>query len=122
MELGEIDETGRRRPIPIMNSEFVREAEKIIIAIGQSPSTFFLPKTVEITKKNAIVVHPISLETSSSGIFAGGDVISGSASIMEAIVAGKHAAVSIDCYLRTNSEEREKILGMGKCDELKTQI
>jgi len=108
MDLGEIDDTGRKRPIPIKDSEFVIEAETIIIAIGQSPSTVFLPKTVEISEKSTISVDPLSLKTSSCGIFAGGDAISGSASIMEAIAAGKQAAKSIDSYLRNKPEKSNK--------------
>ncbi|MCJ7721230.1 FAD-dependent oxidoreductase, partial [Candidatus Bathyarchaeota archaeon] len=108
MDLGEIDDTGRKRPIPIKDSEFVIEAETIIIAIGQSPSTVFLPKAVEISEQSTISVDPLSLKTSSCGIFAGGDAISGSASIMEAIAAGKQAAKSIDSYLRNKPEKSDK--------------
>ena len=108
MDLGKIDYTGRKRPIPIKDSEFVIEAETIIIAIGQSPSTDFLPKTVKISEKSTISVDPFSLKTSSYGIFAGGDVISGSASIMEAIAAVKQAAKSIDSYLRNKTEKSDK--------------
>jgi NADPH-dependent glutamate synthase beta subunit-like oxidoreductase len=105
MNLGKIDQTGRKRPIPIKNSKFVIETQTIIIAIGQSPSTVFLPKTVEISEKSTILVDPLSLKTNLNGIFAGGDAISGSASIMEAIAAGKKAAKSIDNYLRNKPEK-----------------
>jgi len=108
INLGEIDDSGRKRPVPIRDSEFVKEAGTIIIAIGQSPSTVFLPKTVEITKKRTISVDPISLETSSCGIFAGGDVTFGSASIMEAIAAGKQAAKSIDSYLKNDPKKSDR--------------
>ena len=108
MDLGDVDDTGRKRPFPIKNSEFEKEAGTVIIAIGQSPSTVFLPKSVEITKKSTVSVDPFSLETSSCGIFAGGDAICGSASIMEAITAGKQAAKSIDNFLKNNPEKSEK--------------
>jgi NADPH-dependent glutamate synthase beta subunit-like oxidoreductase len=102
MELGEPDETGRGRPVPIQGSEFVIETGTVIIAIGQFPCTGFLPETVEVTEKRTIAAHPFTLETGSPGIFAGGDAVSGPATLMEAIVAGKRAAVSIDIYLVEN--------------------
>lgn len=100
MELGEPDATGRRRPVPIQGSEFIIKTDSVIMAIGQSPDTFFLPETVEITKQRTIATDPFTLETSSPSIFAGGDAVLGSATLMEAILAGKQAAYSIDCYLR----------------------
>ena len=114
MELGEPDETGRRRPVPIQGSEFVIKTGTVIMAIGQFPNTDFLPETVEITEKRTIAADPFTLETSSPGIFAGGDAVSGSATLMEAIIAGKRAAISIDLYLRGISLEPlivEKVLG-----------
>jgi len=114
MELGEPDETGRRRPVPIQGSEFVIKTDTVIMAIGQFPNTAFLPKMVEITEKRTIAVDPFTLETSSPGIFAGGDAVSGSATLMEAIIAGKQAAISIDLYLRGISLEPlivENVLG-----------
>jgi len=115
MELGEPDETGRRCPVPIQGSEFIEQAGTVIIAVGHFPCTVFLPEMVEITEKRTIAVDPITLETSSAGIFAGGDAASGPATLMEAILAGKHAAASIDCYLRGASLEPitvvEKVLG-----------
>ncbi len=115
MELGEVEETGRRRPIPIQGSEFITKTGTVIMAIGQFPNTVFLPKMVEITEKRTIAVDPFTLETSSPGIFAGGDAVSGSATLMEAIIAGKRAAISIDCYLKGNSLEPltyvEKVVG-----------
>ena len=115
MELGEPDETGRRCPVPIQGSEFVTKTGTVIMAIGQFPNTAFLPETVEITEKRTIAVDPFTLETSSPGIFAGGDAVSGSATLMEAIIAGKRAAISIDLYLRGISPEPlnlvENVLG-----------
>jgi NADPH-dependent glutamate synthase beta subunit-like oxidoreductase len=114
MELGEPDETGRRCPVPIQGSEFAIKTGTIIMAIGQFPNTSFLSKVVEITEKRTIAVDPFTLETSSPGIFAGGDAVSGSATLMEAIIAGKRAAISIDLYLRGISPEPlivENVLG-----------
>jgi NADH-quinone oxidoreductase subunit F len=100
MELGEPDESGRRRPVPIQGSEFTIKIGTVIMAIGQFPNTDFLPETVEITEKRTIVADLFTLETSSPGIFAGGDAVSGAATLLEAIMAGKRAAVSIHLYLR----------------------
>jgi NADPH-dependent glutamate synthase beta subunit-like oxidoreductase len=114
MELSELDETGRRRPVPIQGSEFVIETGTVIMAIGQFPNTVFLPETVEITEKRTIAADPFTLETSSAGIFAGGDAVSGPATLMKAIIAGKRAAISIHLYLRGISVEPllvENVLG-----------
>jgi len=105
MELGEPDETGRRRPVPIHGSEFVIKTGTVIMATGQFPNTGFLPEMVEVTEERTIAVDPFTLETSSPRIFAGGDAVSGSATLMEAINAGKQAAISIDLYLRGISLE-----------------
>jgi heterodisulfide reductase subunit A len=115
MELGEPEETGRRRPVPIQGSEFIKKTGTVIMATGQFPNTAFLPKLVELTETGTIDVDPFTLETTSPNIFAGGDAVSGSATLMEAIIAGKQAAISIDRYLRGISLESltvvEKVLG-----------
>ena len=100
MKLGAPDETGRRRPIPIEGSEFVMKLDTLIIAIGEQPDIFPLPGEVQVTKQNTIAVNPVNLQTRMPSIFAGGDVILGPANVVEAIAAGKKAAVSIDRYLR----------------------
>ena len=103
MKLGELDETGRRRPVPIEGSEFQVELDAIILAIGETPDLSFLPEEIGITERNTIAVDPFTLETTLPGVFAGGDVVLGPATVVEAIVAGKRAAVSIDRYLRGRS-------------------
>lgn len=109
MELGEPDESGRRRPIPVEDSEFHVELDTLILAIGETPNLSFLPKEVEVTEKNTIAVYPFTTETTKEGIFAGGDVVSGPASVVEAIVAGKRAAESIDHYLKSKSRSGRKV-------------
>jgi len=101
MELGEPDESGRRRPVPIAGSEFVLEADTIIPAIGQVGDLPFLQDhpQIEVTRRGAIVVDPVTLATGEPGIFAGGDAVSGAASVVEAIGQGHEAAISIDRYL-----------------------
>jgi heterodisulfide reductase subunit A len=101
MRLGELDETGRRKPIPIEGSEFVKEADMVILAIGEAPDLSFLPKDVELNEDGTIWVNPLTMETTLKGVFAGGDAVTGPASIIEAICAGKIAAASIDCYLKS---------------------
>ena len=113
-ELSEADETGRRRPVPIQDSEFEIKTDNIIIAIGQFPNTAFLPETVEITEERTVAVDPFTLETTSLGIFAGGDVVVGPGSLMEALAAGKQAGISIDAYLRGASLKPLKIYEKGQ--------
>jgi len=109
MELGEPDATGRRRPMPIANSEFTIDLDTIILAIGESPDLAFVPKDVETTEESTIAVDPMTMETNKKGIFAGGDCISGPATVVEAIVAGKKAAKSIHNYLRILSPKKKEV-------------
>jgi len=102
MELGAPDESGRRRPVPIPGSEFVIEAETAIIAIGNEPHPL-VPRTtpgLELTRKGNIVADPETGQTSKEGVFAGGDIVTGAATVIEAMGAGKRAAAAIDRYLR----------------------
>jgi NADPH-dependent glutamate synthase beta subunit-like oxidoreductase len=98
MELGAVDASGRRRPEPIKGSEFSMIFDTIIAAIGQYPE---IPGQFDLAigKGNVIQVDPDNLATSREGVFAGGDVISGPASVIEAIAAGRKAASSIDKFL-----------------------
>ena len=99
MSLGEPDETGRRRPIPVEGSEFIMDFDSVILAIGERPDLSFLPENIK-TINGLIWVNPFTMETSLSGVFAGGDVVTGPASVIEAILAGKEAAESIHRFLR----------------------
>jgi heterodisulfide reductase subunit A-like polyferredoxin len=111
MELGEPDASGRRRPIPIQGSDFFFEVDTIIPAIGQTPDLSFLKgMEVETTPQGTIKVDPITLRTSKEGVFAGGDAVSGPWIAIEAVAAGREAAISIDRYLRGQDlyEGREK--------------
>ncbi|MDY6842820.1 MAG: NAD(P)-binding protein [Thermodesulfobacteriota bacterium] len=110
MKLGEPDESGRRRPIPIEGSEFTLSVDAVIPAIGQSPDLSFLATSdsLEITKGDTIVVDSLTLATNIPGVFAGGDVVSGPATVIEAIAAGKEVAISIDRYLRGEDINRDR--------------
>jgi len=105
MELGEYDASGRRRPIPVEGSKFLIDIDTVIAAIGQSPDLSFLPPDcgLETTKGQTFVVDPVTLATTQPGVFAGGDVVTGPATVIEAMAAGERAAISIQRYLRGES-------------------
>ena len=100
MQLGEPDDRGRRRPEPIDGSEFVIDADTVIIAIGTSPNPLIKNTTdgLEVNKRGGIVVDESGI-TSRDGVFAGGDAVTGAATVISAMGAGKLAAHSIDKYL-----------------------
>jgi NADH-quinone oxidoreductase subunit F len=108
MELGEPDESGRRRPVPIEGSEFEIELDTLIPAIGEQPDLSFLDEHcgVDISKRGTIVVDPETFATNKEGVFAGGDVVTGANTVVEAMAAGKVASQSIDKYLRKESLTR----------------
>jgi NADPH-dependent glutamate synthase beta subunit-like oxidoreductase len=114
MDLGEKDESGRRRPVPIPNSNFFIEADSVIIAAGEEIEVSFLPKEME--KREGIIVTQKDGSTGIKGIFAGGDLTSNQRTVAHAIGSGKKAALAIDCYLRgKDSEEaiRQVLIGEG---------
>jgi formate dehydrogenase major subunit len=101
MELGEPDESGRRRPVPIDGSEFAVDVTAVIAAIGQKPETAPIDNYEGLEFKwGNIVVAGDSMLTGMKGVFAGGDCVTGAATAVEAVAAGKKAAVAIDRYLR----------------------
>ena len=100
MKLGEPDESGRARPIPIKGSEFTVDVDTVISAIGQTPDLSFAGKKLQTTSGGTLVVDEKTLATSEPGIFAGGDVVTGPAMVADAIGAGRRAASSIDRYVR----------------------
>jgi NADPH-dependent glutamate synthase beta subunit-like oxidoreductase/coenzyme F420-reducing hydrogenase delta subunit/NAD-dependent dihydropyrimidine dehydrogenase PreA subunit len=115
MELGEPDASGRRRPVPVEGSEFYEEFDTVITAIGQAPQT---PGDfrVQIGRGSTIQVDPITLSTNRIGVFAGGDAVTGPATVVEALAAGRLAASRIDDYLQHRypvvaEEERETLEG-----------
>jgi heterodisulfide reductase subunit A-like polyferredoxin len=111
MRLGEPDETGRRRPVPIEGSEFSIEVDTVIPAIGQVPDLAFISPEmgIELTEGGRLRIDPVTRQTSWEGIFAGGDAVTGPAYAIEAVAAGKEAAISIHRYLngRDMREGRE---------------
>jgi len=101
MKLGEPDASGRRRPIPIEGSEFIMDVDTVIIAIGQSPNPLIQRTTegLEATKWGTIVTQEETGATTKKGVYAGGDVVSGAATVISAMGAGKTAAKNMHEYI-----------------------
>ena len=100
MELGEPDASGRRRPEPVPGSEFVLDVDTVVMSIGTSPNPLIKNTTegLEVNRKGGIIVDEAGL-TSRRGVYAGGDAVTGAATVISAMGAGKLAAKSIDGYL-----------------------
>ena len=114
MELGEKDESGRRKPVPIPNSNFFINADSLVVAAGEEIETSFLPKG--IGKKEGILLTQDGGRTAIEGIFAGGDLTSNQRTVAHAIGSGKRVAMAIDCYLKGNDSEeaiRQILVGNG---------
>jgi len=110
MELGEPDESGRRRPIPIPGSEFIIEADTVIIAIGTNANPLVPSRTpgLRTNEWGYIITDPETGQTSLEGVYAGGDIVTGSATVIEAMGAGKRAAQAIHQYLSGKEDSKEK--------------
>jgi len=109
-ELGRQDESGRRRPVPVKGTEFDLEADTIILAVGQRVDLGPIVENqdIDVSLRRTFHVDPKTMQTTAADVFAGGDCVSGPASVIEAIAAGKKAAGAIDRYLRGKPLE-EKI-------------
>jgi len=105
MELGEPDESGRRRPIVKDNSEFILDVDTVIMAIGTTPNPLISSTTegLEINKYGCIVTQDEGGLTTKEGVFAGGDAVTGAATVILAMGAGKDAAKAIDEYIKSKS-------------------
>ncbi|MCK4533425.1 FAD-dependent oxidoreductase, partial [bacterium] len=104
VKLGEPDESGRRRPLPIENSEFELEVDEVIIAVGTKANPLFLSTVpdLKLNKWGYIVADEITGKTSKEKVWAGGDIVTGSATVIEAMGIGKRAAQSINEYLKSD--------------------
>lgn len=102
MELGEPDDSGRRRPVPIEGEQYDIELENVIMGIGQGPNPVVTKSTegLELNRWGNIVVDEETMMTSIPGVFAGGDIVTGAATVILAMGAGKKASEGIDTYLR----------------------
>lgn len=104
MRLGDPDESGRRRPIPVEGSELFIEADTVIGAVGQAPDRSFLPPGSALEQ---MVVDNNTLATNVPGVFAGGDFATGPGFVVEAIAAGRRGAIAIDKYLKGDTSRVE---------------
>ena len=101
MELGEPDASGRRRPIPVEGSEYDIDVDCVIMALGTSPNPLIKSTTkgLDVNRKGGIIVEEATGKTSRDGVYAGGDAVTGAATVISAMGAGKTAAKAIDEYL-----------------------
>jgi glutamate synthase (NADPH) small chain len=101
-ELSEPGEDGRRRPVPIEGSNYIVDCESVIVAIGQRPNKLLTAadSSLKTRSHNRLVVNEETMETSRPGVFAGGDVVTGAATVILAIGAGKTAARAIHKYIQ----------------------
>jgi glutamate synthase (NADPH/NADH) small chain len=106
MELGEPDDSGRRRPVPIEGSDYLLDVDIAVIAIGNGSNPLIHQTTpeIEINKWGNIVVSGDDMKTSKKGVFAGGDIVTGGATVILAMGAGRNAAKAIDEYLSNGKE------------------
>ena len=102
MELGEPDASGRRRPVPIEGSEFLMDVDTVIVAIGQTPNPLIQRTTegLETTRHGTIIVNEETGASTKEGVYAGGDVVSGAATVISAMGAGRTAARGIHEYIQ----------------------
>jgi glutamate synthase (NADPH/NADH) small chain len=107
MELGEPDASGRRSPVPKPGSEFDIEVDAVVFAVGQGANPLIRSTTPDlpVNKWGNIIADPETGATSKKGVFAGGDIVTGGATVISAMGAGRQAARAIDKYLRTNKAE-----------------
>jgi len=105
MELGEPDASGRRRPVPVPGSEFTMDVDTVIVAVGQGPNPLLARATqgLALNRKGNIEVRDEYGATSIPGVWAGGDIVTGAATVISAMGAGKRAARGIDIWLRSQS-------------------
>ncbi|MFC1632130.1 NADPH-dependent glutamate synthase [Candidatus Omnitrophota bacterium] len=109
MRLGESDASGRARPVPIEGSEFILDVDTVIVAIGQKPNPLLVKHTPGLkTDKSGIIAADQSTQaTSLKGVYAGGDITTGAATVISAMGAGKRAAVAIDKFLNSTSQKNK---------------
>ncbi len=113
MELGEPDDSGRRRPVPIEGSEYILDIDMAVIAIGNGSNPIIQKTTPDLNfnKWGNIQVNEETMETSKKGVFAGGDIVTGGATVILAMGAGRKAASAIDEYLqKKESPVKEEVV------------
>jgi glutamate synthase (NADPH/NADH) small chain len=107
MELGEPDDSGRRRPVPIKGSEHTMESDLVVVAIGAGANPLLPTQTdgLDLNRRGYIVADPNTAKTTKPGVWAGGDIVTGSATVILAMGAGRQAANSIQEYLTNGKED-----------------
>jgi NADH-quinone oxidoreductase subunit F len=114
-KLGDRDLSGRRKPVPIPNSEFIMPLDTLIVAISEEPDIKFLTSMeISMSKEGMLQVDAETLATNLSGVFAGGDMVTGPNTVVDAIAAGKKAAVMIDRYLRGEKLKQPSVARLPK--------
>ncbi len=110
MELGAPDASGRRRPVPVEGSEFEMACDSVVIALGCSPNPLMskVEPDLELTRRDTVVVNEDTMETTIPGVFAGGDIVTGGATVILAMGAGRLAAKAMDRYITTGSAAEPK--------------
>ncbi|HEX3072048.1 MAG TPA: FAD-dependent oxidoreductase, partial [Ignavibacteriales bacterium] len=105
MELGEPDSSGRRKPVPIPGSEYYMDIDMAVVAIGNGSNPIIKQTTpdIEFNRRGNIVVDESTMKTSKKGVFAGGDIVTGGATVILAMGAGRKAAAAINEYLKTGA-------------------
>jgi len=117
---GEFDSSGRRRPVPVEGQEFTVDVDSVIVAVGQTTDLFFFASEGEIstTRSGTLIVDEDTMETSKAGVFAGGDVVRGPATVVEAIADGIKAALAIDKFLGGSGKLVEVTRKQARIDEI----
>ncbi|MDY6863582.1 MAG: FAD-dependent oxidoreductase [Thermodesulfobacteriota bacterium] len=110
MELGEPDESGRRRPVPVEGSEFVMDCDILVPAIGQAIDLTLLEgeDKIKTTRKGTLIVDELTMQTSSPAVFSAGDCVTGPSALINACAGGKNAAMNIDCFINGKEFETSK--------------
>ncbi|MDY6950942.1 MAG: NAD(P)-binding protein [Thermodesulfobacteriota bacterium] len=120
--LGEPDASGRRSPEPVSGSEFVLDVDMVIAAIGQAPESSFLAQELELDQRSLRIVAKEAGATARPGVFAGGDAVTGPATAIEAIAAGKETARAIDLYLRQELDPAPEPAGADETERLSSAL
>ncbi len=105
MELGEPDASGRRRPVPVAGSEFQMECDAVIMSLGTSPNPLISSTTpgLEVNRRKCLVATEDEGKTTKEGVYAGGDAVTGAATVILAMGAGRAGAKGIDNYIKSKN-------------------
>ena len=111
MELGEADASGRRRPVPVDDSNFIMDCDLVVVAIGNGPNPIIFQSATDIklNKRGYVEVNPKTNETSKENVYAGGDIVTGSSTVIEAMGAGRIAARAMHAKLSAKPQKKKKI-------------